>query len=58
MNLDLVLTAASYMPKLKVGATCNALDPEREAEESSSDKGSLIGSGGSILGLGLDVDDL
>ena len=40
------------------GVTGNALDPQREAGGSSGGEGSLIGSGGSILGLGLDVDDL
>ena len=37
------------------GVTGNALDPGREAGGSSGGEGSLIGSGGSILGLGSDV---
>ena len=37
------------------GVTGNALDPQREAGGSSGGEGSLIGSGGSILGLGSDV---
>ncbi len=37
------------------GSTGNAIDPEREAGGSSGGEGSLIGSGGCLLGLGSDV---